>query len=322
MRRRGLLLGAAALLAGGGAVAGTGYRRAMAEARARIAPGLAQVTHTRHGALDWAEAGVGPPVLMLHGTGGGFDQGLTFTRRLVDLGWRVIAPSRFGYLRSDLPADPGPVAQAEALADLLDALGLDRVAVAGGSAGAIPALAFALGFPDRTAALVPIVPAAYVPGRALPEPWTPVQRRVAEAALGSDLLFWAAIRAAPDTLLSALLATDPGLVRAAPPDEQARARAILEHILPVSARARGLLNDARQTGQPAVLDHAAITAPTLVISVEDDRFGTAANARHIAGEIPGAELIVYPQGGHIWIGRDAELFGAVDGFLRRTLTAG
>jgi dienelactone hydrolase len=40
---------------------------------------------------------------MIHGTGGGFDQGLLFARRLVDAGYRVIAPSRFGYLRSDFP---------------------------------------------------------------------------------------------------------------------------------------------------------------------------------------------------------------------------
>lgn len=194
MRRRTIVLGVAALLAGSGAVAGASFRRTMAEARARIAPELSELVDTRHGALEYAKAGEGPPVMMLHGTGGGFDQGLYFTRRL--LGWEVIAPPRFGYLRSELPADPGAFAQAEALADLLDRLGIDRIAVAGGSAGAIPALAFALRFPDRTAALIPIVPAAYVPGSPMPAPWTPVQRRVAEAALGSDLLFWAAIRAA------------------------------------------------------------------------------------------------------------------------------
>lgn len=319
-RRRAFLLGAAALAAAGAAgAAGTGvaFGRAMTAARARIDPGLSRVIGTRHGALEYAAAGEGPPVLMLHGTGGGFDQGLLFARRLVGLGYRVIAPSRFGYLQSDLPADPGPFAQAEALADLLDHLGLGRVAVAGGSAGAIPAMAFALRFPERTAALIPIVPAAYVPGRPLPEPWTPLQRRVAEAALGSDLLFWAAIRAAPDMLMSALLATDPALVHAAPASEQARARAILHGILPVSARTRGLFNDARETARPALLDYPAIAAPVLAISAEDDRFGTAANARHIAGAVPGAELIVYPQGGHIWIGHDAALFDAVDGFLGR-----
>jgi pimeloyl-ACP methyl ester carboxylesterase len=316
--RRSVVLGGAALaLAAGVGAAAVDFRGTLRAARAASDPALSRIVETRHGPLEYAEAGGGPPFLMIHGTGGGFDQGLLFARRLVGLGYRVIAPSRFGYLRSAFPPDPGARAQAESLADLLDALGLGAVAVAGGSAGAIPALAFALAFPDRTAALIPIVPAAYVPGRPLPEPWTPLQRRVAEAALASDLLFWAAIRAAPDTLTSALLATDPALVHTAAPQEQARARAILRGILPVSARFRGLMNDAAETGRPAAVDYAAIRAPTLAISVEDDRFGTAANARHIAATVPGAELIVYPSGGHIWVGRDAELFSAVDAFLRR-----
>jgi 2-hydroxy-6-oxonona-2,4-dienedioate hydrolase len=36
-------------------------------------------------------------------------------------GYRIIAPSKFGYLRSPLPADGSHVAQAETLAALLDA---------------------------------------------------------------------------------------------------------------------------------------------------------------------------------------------------------
>lgn len=50
--------------------------------------------------------GDGPALLMIHGTGGGFDQGLTFTEEFVRRGHRVIAPSRFAYLRSDFPDDP------------------------------------------------------------------------------------------------------------------------------------------------------------------------------------------------------------------------
>ena len=45
-------------------------------------------------------------------------------RALVAAGWQVIAPSRFGYLGSDFPADAGPDAQADALAALQR--GLDR----------------------------------------------------------------------------------------------------------------------------------------------------------------------------------------------------
>ena len=33
--------------------------------------------------MEYAIAGTGPPVLMIHGTGGGFDQGLAFAEPLV-----------------------------------------------------------------------------------------------------------------------------------------------------------------------------------------------------------------------------------------------
>jgi len=41
--------------------------------------------------------GEGPPVLIVHGAGGGYDQGLWVARDSVGEGFRIIAPSRFGY---------------------------------------------------------------------------------------------------------------------------------------------------------------------------------------------------------------------------------
>ena len=48
----------------------------------------------------------------------------------------------------------------------------------------------------------------------------------------------------------------------------------------------------------------SIRVPTLSIS-EDDRFYTIAAARHIAAEVPGAKLVTWPTGGHIYVGHDA-----------------
>ncbi len=76
-------------------------------------------------------------------------------------GW--IAVSRFGYLRSDLPADASTAAQADALAGLLDALGIDRVAILAMSGGVPPALQFAARHPDRTRALVLLSSAPFTP---------------------------------------------------------------------------------------------------------------------------------------------------------------
>jgi 2-hydroxy-6-oxonona-2,4-dienedioate hydrolase len=319
--RRNLLmaLGAAGGVAalGAGGVAST-YWRDMTRIREELAAQKSTVIETSFGALEYAEAGEGAPLMMIHGTGGGFDQGLLFAGQLVDAGYRVIAPSRFGYLKSDFPDDPSSENQADALVELIDHLGIERIAIAGGSAGALPAMEFAIRHPDRTAALVAIVPAAYAPGRPPARPWSATQTWIAESGLGSDFLFWAAMTAMPDTMIRTLLATDPALVAAASPAEQERVSRIMRGILPVSARARGLLNDARLAGNPAEMDLAAIAAPTLAISLEDDFYLTADAARHIADTVPDVRLIVYPQGGHVWVGRDAEMSAAIDAFLKET----
>lgn len=311
----GLGIGTGVLAACGGATAWS-YQSALGRAQAAVSPDLSTVIDSRHGPLEYAERGDGPPVLMIHGTGGGFDQGLAFTRPLLDLGYRIIAPSRFGYLRSSFPAEPTSPNQADALVDLLDHLGLEKVAVAGGSAGALSAIEFAVRHPDRTAALLPIVPATYVPGRALADTQPP-EIGAAMVLLRSDFLFWCALNLVPDLMIGNLLATDPELLKTVSPDEAARAREILFSLLPVSQRADGLLNDALLASNPAPSDLAAITAPTLAISVEDDRFNTAAAARYIAATVPGASLQLYPTGGHIWLGHNTELFAAIDAFLQQ-----
>jgi len=53
---------------------------------------------------------------------------------------RVIAMSRFGYLRTPRPADASPEAQADAHICLLDALGITKAVVMGVSAGGPPGL--------------------------------------------------------------------------------------------------------------------------------------------------------------------------------------
>lgn len=306
-----LSLAGAAALAGG--VAWRAFDADIDAARARLR-GRSRLIQSRFGALEYAEEGAGPPVLMIHGTGGGFDQGLAFAQPLT-ANWRVIAPSRFGYLRSANPDDPSSEHQADAFVDLLDRLNIPRAAIIGGSAGALSAMQFAIRHPDRCAALVAMVPAAYAPNRPPVEPPTPLARAIIEYALRSDFIFWAGLRANEDALIAALLATDPALVHAASPEERARVRAIVRDILPVSDRARGLLNDARLAYTPAPMPLDRIRAPTLALSLEDDRFQTLAAARHIANTVPGARLISYPTGGHVWVGRDEEVFAAVDGFL-------
>jgi pimeloyl-ACP methyl ester carboxylesterase len=185
------------------------------------------------------------------------------------------------------------------------------------SAGAIPALAFAQRFPHRCTALVPVVPVFHLPGRPPVAPWSPLQERAVRMLLGSDLVFWAAMTLAPDRVIGTILATDPALVHAAAPAEAARVRAVMRALLPISRRTGGLLFDGAQANRPLDLDLAAIRVPTLAISCADDRYRSAENARHIAATVPGARARIFPDGGHVWVGRNDELAAAIDRFLRQ-----
>ena len=318
MSKRGTVrvaLGAAALLAAAAPVYAS-YRAAMRRARARIAAG--RLVQTRCGPIEYAVAGNGPAVLFIHGAGGGFDQGLAFGSDLAVAGFRVIAMSRFGYLRTPLPADASAAAQADAHACLLDELEIPRAAVIGGSAGAPSAMQFALRHPERTAALVLAVPAAYAPSvdgkLALAVPVG--TEALFDTALRSDFLFWAASRLARATVVRAILGTPPEVVERAGAEERQRVARVIEEILPVSARRLGLMNDAAITSRLERYELEKITAPTLVFSVADDLYGTYECAQYTAAHIPDARFVGYPSGGHLWVGHQREVFAEIVRFLR------
>ena len=81
-----------------------------------------------------------PPSLVIHGSGGGYDQGELSRRRCWESGFHWIAPSRFGYLRSTFREGATFDDQAHAYACLLDHLGVKKVAVVALSHGGPSAL--------------------------------------------------------------------------------------------------------------------------------------------------------------------------------------
>jgi 2-hydroxy-6-oxonona-2,4-dienedioate hydrolase len=311
------LAAAGVVIAGLGGLACYAYRRDIDRARARVLAG-SRAVETPCGAIEYAVIGDGPPVLVVHGAGGGYDQGLDFAKSLAARGFRVIAMSRFGYLGTALPADASPAAQADAHACLLDALDIPRAAVVGASAGAPSSMLFALSHPDRCSALVLLVPLAYAP--------RPVGERQIHASvigefvlntiLKSEFLYWLATRIARRTLVRTILATPPEVLYEAGADERARVRQILENVLPLSRRQPGLLNDMAVASSLPRYDLERITVPTLAISVADDLFGTFESARYTAEHIPGARFIGYASGGHIWAGHQDEVLSEITAFVR------
>jgi pimeloyl-ACP methyl ester carboxylesterase len=305
------------------AVAGTGlwiyttYRRDLRARRARL-KGASVVAQTRCGPIEYAEAGSGTSLLIVHGAGGGFDQGMEFGgASLAHRGFYVVSSSRFGYLRTPLPDDASPAAQADAFAALMDSLGITRTAVLAVSAGAPSAMQFAIRHPQRCSALVLLVPIAYKPpdveSSAPKLSW--FATKFLMMIVGSDVKYWIASRLARDLVIKLVLATRPAIVHAASRDERARAARILDGIMPIGARAAGIINDARISSALPRYDLQLIKAPTLVLSVRDDLYGTFASAQYTASQLPQAVFVGYETGGHIWVGHDNDVLAQIVSFL-------
>jgi pimeloyl-ACP methyl ester carboxylesterase len=126
---------------------------------------LLEIAYTEGGPPD------GPPVLLLHGWPDSPRTWQEVATELDEAGYRTIVPALRGFAPTrfrdpDTPRTAQIVALAQDALDLLDGLGLDRVAVAGHDWGARAAYTLAALAPRRLSALV-AVSVGYEPGGAL-----------------------------------------------------------------------------------------------------------------------------------------------------------
>lgn len=294
------------------------FQQELRAAQLRVSSGSC-VADTASGPIEYAQQGHGKPMLVVHGAGGGFDQGLLFARGLAERGFTVTAMSRFGYLRTPLPQDASPQAQADAHASLMDTLHIEKTTIIGVSAGAPSAMQFALRHPERCSGLILLVPLTWAPGDVPAAVRRPA--RIAELILrwlvASDPAYWVALRFARNLVIETVLATPPLLVKAADRSEQNRIDEVLRSILPLKQRAAGLRNDARIAASLARYDLESIRAPTLVIALRDDLYGMFAGAQYTAQYVPGAEFTCYERGGHLWVGHQDAVMESVASFAMR-----
>ena len=131
---------------------------------------------TRRGHLSTLEAGVGPPVLAIHGLGATKGSFVFTVAALADR-FRVIAVDLPGFGDSDKPIGATYDAPffADAMIDLLDALKLDRADLIGNSLGGRVALEVALRDPELVRRLVLLAPSL---AWRRPRRWAPALRLV------------------------------------------------------------------------------------------------------------------------------------------------
>jgi 2-hydroxy-6-oxonona-2,4-dienedioate hydrolase len=120
--------------------------------------GTMREIETPRGVLRYHEAGDGPPLVLLHGSGPGVTGWRNFGDNLATFAphFRCLVLEFPGFGVS-APTGRHPMAAAlPAVGDLLDALGLDRVDLIGNSMGGIVGTRLAIAQPDRVRRLVTV----------------------------------------------------------------------------------------------------------------------------------------------------------------------
>jgi 2-hydroxy-6-oxonona-2,4-dienedioate hydrolase len=309
--RRALMLILLALFLGAVAVLLV-YQRDLRAAQARLSAN-ASVVETDHGPVAFQAGGAGAPVLAIHGAGGGHDQGRLLGEAFLPEKHRWIAPSRFGYPGSPMPADPSTAAQADAFAGLLDALGHDRVTVLAMSGGVPPALHFALRHPERVQALILLSSAPYAPLTA-EEQELPVPLWLYDALFASDLPLWAILRISPRRLAPMFDARDELLAQMTS-REAGFLDAMIAAFLPVTERRAGLANEGAAIAPATAIDPAGITSPTLIVHARDDRITPVSTATFTAERVVGAVALTFDTGGHLLLGHHDAIRQRIANFL-------
>lgn len=264
-----------------------------------------KVVQTAKGSIEYAEIGHGPPVLIIHGDPGGYDQvfELLKLQHAENGGFRYIVPSRPGYLRTPLSVGKTPKEQAEAFAALLDSLKIDKVSVIGGSGGGPSAIEFAALYPERCVALV--LEAAITTRIVAPEPG--FAEGVIKHTVGYDFSFWLL----KNQFVAGLQAKDPN-----DPEIAAIATAILDSAVPYAKRKDGWDNDTEQWTRLGELPLASIRCPTLILQGTDDQNVPPAQAELAHSQIAGSKLVTLPGQDHwMLITKHKELDGLSHAFL-------
>ena len=264
----------------------------------------ASVVNTELGPIQVAREGAGPSVLSIHGSPGGFDQGLIWARHLRNGGCQLVAPSRPGYLRTPLDSGRKPSEQADLYASMLDALHIDKVTILGISSGGPSAVHFAARHPNRTkallldaAVLLPISPAS-----------SAIERAVFESGIGVWLSCQVAKRWPRLTAASVVDALAAGLSRDRKRDavewitsSPARLDSVVElptSLAPRRFREPGQRNDESNEINLEPLPFTEVRASTLIAQGENDAFPLMGHATSAASKMPGAELMLVEEGHH------------------------
>jgi len=249
-----------------------------------------------YGTMTYVDKGNGDVILSTHGIFGGYDQGFDTVADMIS-DYRIIAPSRFGYLGSDIPENPTPKEQAKAFIELLDELNIDKVYLLATSAGGTVAIRFALDYPERTKGLIlyssaaPLIekPATY-PEYAGPPPF-----------LCNNFGMW---------LLRPFFRPMMGMESST-----------IYSMLPVNERRQGIIIDASVTNPDMARNFdeykiEEMQVPVLIFQAKDDKMADYEQMEQAVSRFPNCTFIVFETGGHLMGGNGEKIDAELKRFFR------
>lgn len=271
------------------------------------------------GIMEYADRGEGPVALVIHGSPGGYDQGLVYGEELRRRGFRIIAISRPGYLRTPLLTGVTMEEQADAIDSLLSSLGISSCAVLGIAEGSPCALQLASRHHQRVTAVALLSPQGASLG------FSPI------ASLGYQLLhdltgdlgcwylsLWLKMR--PESLNEQVVSFGSrlkpsraqALIHDAMPHDalgdsrqSAFLTGLITSVTPLSPREAGIINDNAQLKDLPAPAEMALTSPLLILTGEENKQSPPEETRKLFASLPDASFVVIPSSGNIIpIGRE------------------
>jgi 4,5:9,10-diseco-3-hydroxy-5,9,17-trioxoandrosta-1(10),2-diene-4-oate hydrolase len=262
--------------------------------------------------VHYHEAGSGPPLLLLHGSGPGVSGWSNFRGNFPVFAqrFRTVVMDMPGFGRSELPPleRAYPRVAADSVLRLLDELQIEQTHLLGNSMGGYVALEFALAYPDRVGRIVGMGPGGLAANVFGPDQ-SEGARRLSEFMMAPSK---EAMAAWVDTMVANKAVVDDSLIE--------------ERL--ANAQAPGAIQSAisifLSLGQhpeptPLYARLRRMKAPTLITWGRDDRMLPVEGAYFGFRQLPNAELHVFSNCGH-WaqVERKDEFERLVVEFLTRT----
>lgn len=240
-----------------------------------------------YGNMSYIDKGDGEVILSVHGIFGGYDQAYDTCKDLENE-YRILAPSRFGYLGSDILKEGTPADQASAYVELLDELEIDKVYILATSAGGTVATRFALDYPERTKGQILYCSAPPL----MEKPDSYVEYAGPPSFLCNNYAMWLM-----SPFFEPIMGMEPSTIYS---------------MLPIDERKAGVHIDASLTNPDMSRNFDEypiedLEIPTLILHSKDDKLSSYDDMKQAVKRFPDCTFVSFENGGHLMSGYTKEI---------------